>query len=205
MPVPRIPDRSHDLEAEPAWDIATLFPAQGAWSEEDYLLLPTNHLVELSDGRVEVLPMPIHSHQLIVLFLYRALYDFVAARALGTLLVAPLSVRLWPGKFRQPDLLFMLAAHAARMHEAYWEGADLAVEVASPDHPERDLVTKREEYAQVGIAEYWIVDPPAATITVLRLEAERYVEHGSFGRGAVASSALLEGFKVAVDEVFGGA
>jgi hypothetical protein len=22
---------------EPAWEVATLFPAQGAWSEEDYL------------------------------------------------------------------------------------------------------------------------------------------------------------------------
>jgi hypothetical protein len=28
------------LDVEPAWDIAKIFPAQGTWAEEDYLLLP---------------------------------------------------------------------------------------------------------------------------------------------------------------------
>jgi hypothetical protein len=32
------------LDAEPAWEIAKIFPAQGAWAEEDYLLLPGNRL-----------------------------------------------------------------------------------------------------------------------------------------------------------------
>jgi hypothetical protein len=43
--------RKFDREAsepEPAWDIARLFPAQGEWSEEDYLELDTNRLVEFS-------------------------------------------------------------------------------------------------------------------------------------------------------------
>jgi len=39
------------LEPEPAWEIATLFPPQGAWSEGDYLTLDTNRLVELGNGR----------------------------------------------------------------------------------------------------------------------------------------------------------
>jgi Uma2 family endonuclease len=188
-------------QAEPAWEIARLFPAQGAWSEADYLLLPTNHLVEFSHGRVEVLPVPTQSHQLIVLFLYRALYEFVTTRSLGTVLIAPLRVRLWPGKIRESDVVFMLAEHAGRRHEAYWEGADLVMEVVSPDDPQRDLVTKRQEYAQAGISEYWIVDPQAQTITVLRLEQDQYVEHGQFGRGMVATLALLEGFEVEVDAV----
>jgi Uma2 family endonuclease len=55
--------------AEPTWEIAHLFPPQGAWSEEGYLALPTNHLVEFSDGYIEVLPVPSQSHQWIVLFL----------------------------------------------------------------------------------------------------------------------------------------
>ena len=48
--------------AEPAWQIATLFPNQGVWDEGDYLALTTNHLVEFSDGYIEVLPMPTMSH-----------------------------------------------------------------------------------------------------------------------------------------------
>ena len=48
-----------------------------------------------------------------------------------------------------------------RCQDRYWLGADLVVEVVSPDRPERDLVDKRIDYAvrQAGIPEYWVVDP----------------------------------------------
>jgi len=46
----------------------------------------------------------------------------------------------------------------SRRHNKYWEGADLVKEVVSgsEDDRQRDLVTKRREYAQAGIPEYWI-------------------------------------------------
>ena len=44
--------------------------------------------------------------------------------------------------------------------------------------------------------------PQTETITVLRLERTKYVEHGVFVRGAAATSALLPEFAVRVDEVF---
>jgi len=110
---------------EPTWEVAHLFPAQGTWSEEEYLALDTNHLVEFSHGRLEVLVMPTESHQLMVLYLYRMLLAFVEARQLGVVLVAPFRVRLWPGKYREPDVVFMLTEHASRRHERFWEGADL--------------------------------------------------------------------------------
>ena len=50
---------------DPVWPVALLFPRQGDWSEEDYLALDTTRLVELSDGCLEVLPMPSPFHQLI--------------------------------------------------------------------------------------------------------------------------------------------
>ena len=81
-------------------------------------------------------------------------------------------------------------------------GADLVVEVVSPDKPERDLVDKRDEYAEAQIPEYWIVNPQNETITVLRLEGSGYVEHGVFGRSAIATSVVLEGFSIVVDAVF---
>lgn len=191
-------------KGEPAWDIARLFPEQGEWSEEEYLALTngTNHLVELSHGFVEVLPVPTLRHQLIALFLYRLLFQFVMEQGKGVVVTAPLRVRLWKGKVRAPDVVVMLAAHHDRAHDAYFEGADLVVEVVSEDDPQRDLVTKRDEYAQAAIPEYWIVEPKTETITVLRLEDNRYIEHGVFARGAWASSPLLSGFEVAVDAVF---
>lgn len=46
--------RSTSRKGEPLWAIAQLFPYQGYWSEDDYLDLNTNHLVEFSDGYYEV-------------------------------------------------------------------------------------------------------------------------------------------------------
>ena len=111
--------------AEPTWEVAFLFPNQGYWSEEDYLALDTNHLVEFSDGYLEVLPMPSQSHQFIVAFLYRALLQFVMEHDLGKVLFAPLRIQLWAGKYREPDLVFMLKKHDDRREEQYWRGADL--------------------------------------------------------------------------------
>ena len=191
-------------QAEPAWEIALLFPPQGAWSDQEYLALQTNRLVEFSHGYVEVLPMPTQRHQLIVAYLYTILLAF-AQRYGGTAIFAPFRVRLWESKFREPDLMFMLPTNASRRHDNYWDGADLVVEVVSPDDPERDLVIKRQEYAQAGIREYWIVDPQAEHIIVLKLENDHYAEHSQFGHGAKATSVLLEGLQIDVDGVFASA
>ncbi|MBS1253190.1 MAG: hypothetical protein MAG451_02239 [Anaerolineales bacterium] len=186
---------------EPAWDIARLFPNQGAWSVEEYLALDTNHLVEFSSGHIEVLPMPTESHQSIVAFLHHALLVFATAHDLGRVLFAPLRIRLWPGKYREPDVVFMLAEHADRRGEQYWEGADLVMEVISEDGRHRDTVTKRREYARAGIPEYWIIDPREEKIMVLTLDSDGYAVYGEFERGAEATSVLLEGFTVAVEDV----
>ncbi len=189
---------------EPVWEIATLFPDQGQWSEEEYLGLGTNRLVEFSDGTLEVLPMPTQTHQTIVFLLSRLLYAFASTKAVGYVLPAALRVRLWEGKYREPDVVFMLSEHASRRHESYWEGADLVMEVVSnsPEDRRRDLVTKRREYAQAGIPEYWIVDPQSQTVTVLGLDGRGYVEGGLYGQGETAQSVLLPEFAVAVNEIF---
>jgi Uma2 family endonuclease len=191
----------------PAWDIARLFPDQGAWDESDYLALSTNHLVEFSDGVVEVLPMPTMPHQLIVQYLSNLLLAFTSPRGLGRVLFAPLRVRLRENKYREPDIVFMLAEHAARMGRRYWDGADLVVEVVSdnPDDRERDLVVKRREYAEAGIREYWIVDPRDRRVTVLKLDGGRYTVHGEHVAGERASSALLTGFEADVSSLFAAA
>jgi Uma2 family endonuclease len=183
--------------------VALLFPEQGAWSEEEYLALNSNRLVEFSDGTIEVLPMPTTSHQLIVAYLYRLLLAFITPKKLGTVLFSPLRVRLCPGKYREPDLVFLLARHAGRIGESFWKGADLVMEVVSSDEEDRrrDLVTKRREYALAGIAEYWIVDPQKARVLVLRRAGKKYLVHGTYTKGSRAISVLLPGFTVDVTEV----
>jgi Uma2 family endonuclease len=191
-----------ELVREPAWEIAYLFPEQGNWSEQEYLALPSSRLVEFSGGCIEVLTMPTWTHQRIVRLLFELLRAFSIPQHLGEVMFAPLSVRLWDGKIRQPDIAFLLEAHRDRIHEPYWDGADLVVEVVSNDDRRRDLQTKRFEYARAGIGEYWIVDPQLREITVLKLAGENYEVHGAYRAGQQATSAMLANFTVDVDRVF---
>ncbi len=180
-----------------------LTPLQGLWTEEQYLKLTdqTNHMIEFTDGEIEVLPMPTDNHQVISRFLLFALFAFVQQLG-GTVLYAPLRVQIRPGTYREPDILLMRDARDPRRQNRYWLGADLVVEIVSPDNPERDTVTKRADYAAAGIPEYWIVNPEEETVTVLTLAGDSYTDHGSFGRGMQATSALLAGFTMDVDALF---
>jgi Uma2 family endonuclease len=179
-----------------------LAPLQGLWSIEQYLVLTnqTNRLIEYTDGLIEFLPMPTDKHQAISLFLLLSLLAFVRPCG-GTVAYAPLRLAVRPGKFREPDLLLLLDADDPRRQNEYWLGADLVAEIVSPDRPKRDTEEKPLDYAEAAIPEYWIVNPLTETVTVLVLRGDAYVEHGLFGRGQQATSKLLEGFSVSVDNL----
>ena len=182
--------------------VLSLDPLQGHWTEEQYLLLSdqTNRLLEYTDGYIEVLPMPTDKHQAISRRFFFVLFAFVQ-RLGGTVFYAPLRVQVRSGTFREPDLLVLLDEHDPRRQNAFWLGADLVVEIVSPDHPERDTEEKPVDYAAAGILEYWIVNPLEDTISVLVLEGDAYAEYGVFRRSEYAVSKLLDGFTVSVDEL----
>ena len=115
---------------------------------------------------------------------------------------APLRLRTRPGELREPDLLLVRDVRDARSGARFWTGADVVVEVVSPDNPLRDLVLKRDDYAEAAIPEYWIVDPATETLTMLKLGDAGYVEHGVYERGARAGLSGLPGFEVDVGDVF---
>ena len=187
----------------PTWEIARIYPDQGDWTEEEYLKLSTNHLVELNDGCLEFLPMPSPYHQFIIKYLLARLEGHIETNRMGTVLFSPLPVRLWKGQFREPDLMFFKPERLKDLRKQP-DGADLVMEVVSPgeESRERDLKTKREEYAKAGIAEYWIVDPELKTVTVLTLDGDTYKVHGEFQPGATADSVLLPGLKIDVTATF---
>jgi Uma2 family endonuclease len=183
-----------------------LAPLQGLWTVEQYLRLTnqTSRLIEFTDGTLEVLPMPTKYHQAILRLLFLAFFP-VMQRTGGDVYFAPLRIQVRPGVLREPDLLLVLDKADPRAQDAFWLGADLVVEIVSPDHPERDTEQKRREYAEAGIAEYWIVNPLNQldqTVTVLTLDGTSYREHGVFHRGQQATSKLLADFAISVDEVF---
>lgn len=186
---------------EPAWRVALLFPPQGSWTEQDYLALDAGNLVEYDEGCIEVLDMPTKAHQRLVRGLFVLLNSYVSQRSLGEVFFAPLPVRLWNKKFREPDIVFV--SQNRTDYQGYPNGADLVIEVVSesPADRKRDLIVKLDEYCQAGISEYWIVDPAQSTIIVNTLQAAKYVP-SMYLLGQTARSVLLDGFLVELAAVF---
>jgi Uma2 family endonuclease len=202
------PQRRRGARSRRSTEIVDLFPRQGQWTEAEYLALPeTNRIVELSEGSVVMPDMPGYSHQYAVFELAVALRAFVREHQLGTVAVAPLRVRLWPGKFREPDVVFMHRDHADRIGEDYWGVPDLVVEVIPPRTPQSsgteavDRGEKFGEYARAGVREYWLVDPAAGHIEVYVLRGGVYHLLDRWGKGGVARSEVLAGFETPVDAV----
>ena len=200
-----VPDRTiSSTDPQPAWDVALLYPNQGEWSEGEYLGLDTNRLVELIDGNLEVLPMPTIVHQLIVEFLFDVLRGFVKSQNLGKVFFAPLPLFIRTKTFREPDIIFISKETGVQPTDKCLREASLVMEIVSADDKshKRDYQEKRADYAQLGVPEYWIVDPQQQQITVLALESGQYNIHGEFVLGEQATSKLLPGFVADVSAVF---
>jgi Uma2 family endonuclease len=189
----------------PRWatEVAQLWPPQGQWTETAYFELPdTNRIVELSERELILMRPPSFTHQRVLDNLYALLKTFVQENGLGATAFAPLAVRLWPGKIREPDILFYAAVHRDRIGEWVSGPPDLAMEIISPGTRKTDRQEKFYEYAQAGIAEYWLVDPDGETVEVYALVDGVYELHERGHADGRVTSRLLAGFAVALADIF---
>lgn len=196
-------------ESDYVWEVATLFPTQGNWPEEEYVELTdhANRRIEFTDGRLEFLPMPTLVHETLVRFLFLALYHFVDSKKLGEVFSNGIRVRVRPDKIRLPDVLFLYKDHYHVRHSRVWDGADLVMEVISDDPKDRrrDYETKLADYAGAGIAEYWIIDYQRKRIIVHCLDQGKYTVGSEYSPGQQATSDLLNGFSVDAAALFAAA
>ena len=145
-------------------------------TEDDLATMPDDgHRYELLDGTLLVTPAPSWDHQSCVTSLVVLLF---AARQPGqAVLVAPFDVRLSRITVLEPDVI---VADKANMTPARLEGPPLlAVEVLSPSTRRIDLGAKRLAYEAAGVPAYWLVDPDGPSLSVLELDAGRYVERAT--------------------------
>lgn len=126
----------------------------------------TNTPCEVVDGYAIVTPSPAGAHQLVVSRLLRVLAAGVPST--HEVLVSPADwvLRRRPLLVRQPDLVVVTAEQARAV--PLTEAPLLAVEVLSPYNREVDLVTKQAQYAEAGLAWYWLVDPDLPQVAVMR-------------------------------------
>jgi Uma2 family endonuclease len=142
------------------------------WTYAEFSRLPSESgtRYEVIDGELAVTPAPTPRHQMVVTDLVVALGTFVRQHGLGRILAGPVDVLFGEGDYLEPDLVFVRADRAHLVSERGIEGPpDLVVEVLSPSTSQRDRGVKLERYRHFGVPEYWIADPDARTIEILRL------------------------------------
>ena len=150
---------------------------------DDFVLFPDDgNRHELIDGEHFVTPSPNRRHQWVLQNLYRSVDAFVRERRRGRVFLAPFDVVLTPVDVVEPDPLYISGERSEILTEANVQGPpDLVVEVLSPSGRRQDEVLKRDLYDRGGVSEYWIVDPDAETVKVLR-RGQGGGEGGAFGR-----------------------
>lgn len=161
----------------------------------------TNLPIELWDGELVLSPTPTPSHQTIVLRFSHLLDDFVRGKKSGKVFVSPLDIILSQHRVVQPDCFFISNANKNIIQDRIRGVPDLAMEVISPGTWKRDRVEKKSLYEQVGVAEYWIVDPESRTIEVFALNKGSYQLHCRATDTKMAQSKLLTGFEISFNEL----
>ncbi len=119
-------------------------------------------------------PAPRWVHQYAVMALYRRLYPYVTGRGLGEVMVSPADLDLGRGQWVQPDLFVVPPVGGRRPRDWRECGVPLlTAEVVSPSTARNDRVTKRREYQEAGVRDYWIVDADARVIESWRPSDDR--------------------------------
>ena len=102
----------------------------------------------------------------------------------------------------EPDIVIILSNRRDIVSHTRVEAPpDIVIEILSTDQ-NRDLVRKRQIYAEAGVREYWPVDPRKDTVTLLELQDGEYAERSVLGPEDTLTTPLLPGLSIPLGEIF---
>jgi len=151
--------------------------ANARYTWDDFIALDDEDRRELIDGELVEIEVPTFVHEEIVAGLVYFLRAWVEVGHGGRVVGSGYKVRVSDRRGVMPDVQFYRAGNDAPV--AQQQGlvsgrADLVVEIISPSSGRYDRVKKLRWYAQLGVPEYWLVDPVARTLERLVLRGETY-------------------------------
>ena len=178
-----------------------------SYTYADYLTWQFQDRVELIMGKIfRMSPAPTSKHQSIVSAIHGNLYHFLKGKVCRVF-PAPFDVQL-PLKLKvnnnvvQPDIT-VICDPSKIVKEGCHGAPDLVVEVVSKSSVKKDLHEKFELYEMAGIPEYWLVNPNDRSLIIFTLNQQgQYQASKPLTSGDVATSQVLTGFAVDLDEVF---
>jgi Uma2 family endonuclease len=176
--------------------MGTKFKARtGCFTYDDFCaLIREDQKADLIDGVIYMAsPENIDAGRLF-LWLSAVMSTYAEEKQLGEVFGSRIACRFNDRSAPEPDILFVRKEHADRLLRGGVEGApDLVIEIVSPDSVERDYETKRKQYQQFQVPEYWIIDEEEKSVLLLRRNRRgRYQEIQP--RRGIFRSEVLTGF-----------
>jgi Uma2 family endonuclease len=159
---------------------------------------------ELVDGRLEEEEVPDSPHEVVVSVLLRVLFGWAHLHR-GLVLPSETKYALGEGNGRKADIsVFFTRQHKLPRRGALTRPPDIAVEVASrrPRDHRRDRIDKLRDYAVFGVAWYWLVDPEARSLEVLRLGDDGHYIHTLDAATGVVTVPGCEGLTLDLDALW---
>lgn len=158
---------------------------------------PPGVRLELVDGEIAVSPSPDFIHSRAEKRLCRLLLNHIVDNDLGEL-CGGIDTVMSSFDVRRPDIIYYckVREHLIPSRGALNAPPDLCVEIVSPSSGTIDRVDKFQQYADLGVAYYWILDPSEKTIEGYRLESGQYVLAGSASGNDVVSLQPFEDLKI---------
>jgi Uma2 family endonuclease len=178
-----------------------MIPSAGAsapYTWDDFVALEEDDLRELIDGELVEVEVPTANHEKVIFRCVQALGNWSDVHG-GSGMASGYKVRVSDRRGVMPDLQFYRKgndAPAAQEQGLVTGRADLVVEVVSPSSRSYDRVKKLRWYAQLGVPEYWIIDPEGRTLEQLVLRDGAYAIVTSLEGEEVFRPATFEGLEV---------
>jgi Uma2 family endonuclease len=173
---------------------------------DDFIALEEDDLRELIAGELVEVEVPTRTHEQIVALLVYFLVAWTEKGQGGAVLPSGYKVRISNRRGVMPDVQLYRAGNepAVDQEQGLVSGhPDLVVEVVSPSSQRYDRVTKLRWYAQLGVPEYWLVDPQARTVERLVLREGVFSIADSLADEEVFRPESFEGLEIALARLWG--
>ncbi len=162
------------------------------------------HATALIDGEVIWVSAPAPNHQLILANLQFAFEHWMRAGSGRGLAIATPAVKIHDRRGYEADFGWWPETQVTHGQPQPFVGLPvIAVEVWSPSNWRQERLRKFGDYARAGIAELWGIEPGDRRIDVARRPVGGvYDDIADLGPGDELTSPLLDGFTLAVDDLF---
>jgi Uma2 family endonuclease len=180
--------------------------ASAHYTWDDFVALEEDDLRELIDGELVEVEVPTRTHEYIVGRLASALIVWTDAGHGGVVFPSGYKVRISDRRGVMPDVQLYRAGNepAVDQEQGLVNGhPDLVVEIVSPSSHRYDRVTKLRWYAQLGVPEYWLVDPQARTLERLVLREGVFSIAGALVDEEVFRPESFEGLEIPLAKLWG--